>query len=214
MNITLRQFLKKNDMNVSEGSLHNQKDQQNLLRRLIKGCRKGMQIGFNAGDSADLFLDETGGILTSFDINRHNYVAVGNKYMNLKYPKKHTLIKGDSTIVLPKQKTKKYEYIYIDGGHTFTVADQDIKNCKRFSTPKTIVIIDDYVSKRDWIKGYNKSVIRAVKNNKGFVRTGQKDFGPGRGIIWGHFKKINKSVKRDKKRKKRKTKKKNKFDFW
>ena len=140
MNLTLRQYLKNNDMNVSEGSLHNQKDQQNLLRKLIKGCRKGMQIGFNAGDSADLFLDETGGILTSFDINRHNYVAVGNKYMNLKYPKKHTLIKGDSTIVLPKQKTKKYEYIYIDGGHTFTVADQDIKNCKRFSTPKTFFI--------------------------------------------------------------------------
>ena len=58
MNLTLRQYLKNNDMNVSEGSLHNQKDQQNLLRKLIKGCRKGMQIGFNAGDSADLFLDD------------------------------------------------------------------------------------------------------------------------------------------------------------
>ena len=210
MNLTLRKYLKKNDMNVTEGSLHNQKDQQQLLRKLIRGKKKGMQIGFNAGDSADLFLDETGGTLTSFDINRHSYVLVGNKYMNLKYPKKHKLIKGDSTVLLPKQPKTKYEYIYIDGGHTFDVANQDIKNCKRFSTRKTIIIIDDYVVKKDWIKGYNKSVIKAVKNNQDFVKKGQKDFGPGRGIIWGYFKGFNKSLKKRQttrtKRKKTRTK--------
>ena len=61
MNLTLRKYLKENGMNVTEGSLNNQKEQQNLLRKLIRGKKKGMQIGFNAGDSADLFLDETKG---------------------------------------------------------------------------------------------------------------------------------------------------------
>lgn len=214
MELSLRKYLKKNGMNVTEGSLHNQKVQQDLLRKLIKDKKKGMQIGFNAGDSADLFLDETGGSLTSFDINRHNYVKFGEKYINLKYPNKHKLIIGDSTIVLPKRKKTKYDFIYIDGGHTYDVASQDIKNCKRFSDKNTLVIIDDYVTKKDWIKGYNKSVIKAVKDNKDFVRKGQKDFGPGRGIIWGYYNFNKKSIKNSNKRKKSKKRKSKSFSLF
>jgi predicted O-methyltransferase YrrM len=184
----IRKYLKNKGFKYFEGSLYNQKEQIELYNDLLKNKKNGLQIGFNAGDSANLFLSINEGILLSIDINSHEYVEYANEYINNKYPNRHKLIVGDSTLVLPKLEKNIYDYIFIDGGHSFKVANQDIINCKNFSNKNTLIIIDDYVENEEWIRSYNKGVIKAVNNNIDFIKLGQKDFGKGRGIIWGFFK--------------------------
>ncbi len=183
----LRNYLKEKNYKNFEGSLYNQKEQIEFYNDLLKNKKNGLQIGFNAGDSANLFLSITTGNLLSVDINTHNYVEPANEFINNKYPNRHKLVLGDSNIVLPKLEQKFYDYIFIDGGHSFKVANQDIINCKRFSNKDTLIIIDDYVDSEELIRKHNIGVIKAVSNNKDFKIEGQKDFGIGRGIIWGNF---------------------------
>ncbi len=183
----LRNYLKEKGFKNFEGSLYNQTEQIELYNDLLKNKKNGLQIGFNAGDSANLFLSINNGTLLSVDINTHNYVKPANEFINNKYPNKHKLVIGDSTIILPKLKKEIYDYIFIDGGHSFKVANQDIINCKRFCNKDTIIIIDDYVDSEDLIRKHNIGVIRGVNNNKDFKIEGQRDFGIGRGIIWGNF---------------------------
>ena len=75
--------------------------QVNRLKELVnKGnIIEVMEIGFNAGQSANIFLEANLKIrLTSFDIGTHKYVNVGKKYIDTHYPNRHTLILGDSKI--------------------------------------------------------------------------------------------------------------------
>ncbi len=183
----LRKHLIDKGFKSFEGSLYNQKKQIELYKELLKDKKNGLQIGFNAGDSANLFLDITNGSLLSIDINSHKYVESANEYINNKYPNKHKLIVGDSNIILPKLEKNIYDYIFIDGGHSFKVANQDIINCKNYSNKNTLIFIDDYVENEEWIKKHNIGVIKAVNNNIDFIKLGQKDFGIGRGIIWGYY---------------------------
>jgi hypothetical protein len=56
----LRLYLRKqNPPNTNyEGSCYNQTEQCEILKNLTKGKNKGLEIGFNAGDSAYLFLKQ------------------------------------------------------------------------------------------------------------------------------------------------------------
>ena len=61
-----------------------------------------MEIGFNAGHSAEIFLQNNKDlILTSFDLGIHNYVTTAKEYIDITYPNRHTLIFGDSRKTIP-----------------------------------------------------------------------------------------------------------------
>ena len=180
----IRDYLKEGGFRNFEGSCYYQKEQQNLLKEIIADKKRGLEIWFNAGDSADLFLSE-GCELISFDIGRHTYVYDAKDYIDDKYPGKHTLVIGNSTETLPKHQGS-YDFIYIDGNHRYEIASQDIHNSRKLCHKDTIIIIDDYVvqSKRK----HNEGVIKAVNELEDFIVVGQRDFkGSGRGIIWGKF---------------------------
>lgn len=105
------------------------------------------EIGFNAGHSAEFFLTECPlAKLISVDICYHDYTPVGYEYMREKFKNRSILLKGDSRKVLTKviQSKKLFDLIFIDGGHSYDVALEDIKNCSYLAHKDTHLWIDDY----------------------------------------------------------------------
>jgi predicted O-methyltransferase YrrM len=124
------------------------------LNKLISLCSSPnvstvLEIGFNSGYSSHKILSLCPNVkhLTSIDIGRHRYVKFANYIMEHKFGcDRFSLLLGKSEDVLVRDadKMKKtYDLIFIDGGHTFDCAFNDILLCKNFSNEKTLVIMDD-----------------------------------------------------------------------
>lgn len=152
-----------------------------------------MEIGFNAGHSAEIFLRNNSNLLlTSFDLGAHDYTPVAKTYIDTVYPNRHTLILGDSTETVPEyiknNVNKKFDIIFIDGGHSYAVANADVENCMKLAHKNTIVIIDDtFYSERyehtigpttTWIEHLNKGKIAEIN---------RVEYSNGRGMSWGKY---------------------------
>jgi len=74
----------------------------------------------------------------------------------MKYPNRHKLIIGDSTKSVPEyiknNNDIKFDIIYIDGGHEYNIAKQDLINCHKLAHKNTLVILDDVIRNEDNIK--------------------------------------------------------------
>lgn len=132
-----------------ENSIENKGQAKRLIELCNKyNCKNIMEIGFNAGHSADLFLSIDQNIkVTSFDIGVHKYVDYGKKFIDNKYPGRHSLILGDSKKTIPDffqgNSNIKFDLIFIDGDHSEVGAISDLFNCKKLSHSETIVVMDD-----------------------------------------------------------------------
>ena len=154
-----------------------------------------MEIGFNAGHSAEIFLKNNDTInLTSFDIEGWNYVLTAKEYIDNTYPNRHTLIIGDSRITIPKyvnsNKDKKFDVIFIDGGHDYQIVKADIENCYYLAHKDTIVIIDDTIYKKEWEAPWTigpTTVWKEFLANNKVIESGRKDYEPGIGMTWGKY---------------------------
>ena len=109
-----------------------------------------MEIGFNAGHSAEIFLQNNKELtLTSFDLGAHNYVKTAKKYIDDTYPNRHNLIIDDSRTTIPNylenNKDTKFYVIFIDGGPDYEIAKADMENCFHLAHKDTIVILDDTI---------------------------------------------------------------------
>lgn len=106
-----------------------------------------MEIGFNSGVSAINFLNSTKNtIVVSFDIMLHNYCWYSKMFIDNKYPGRHILIAGDSTIqvkIIAPLLGFKFDLIFIDGDHNYNSAYKDIINCKEVAHKNTMVILDN-----------------------------------------------------------------------
>ena len=61
-----------------------------------------MEIGFNAGHSSEIFLQNNKDLtVTSFDLGVHDYISTAKEYIDATYPNRHNLILGDSRITIP-----------------------------------------------------------------------------------------------------------------
>ena len=180
-----------------EGHSQQLPKQVELLTNLIsnENILNVLEIGFNAGHSAELFLKTNPKInLISFDLGIHNYVKLGEKYIENKFPRRHKLIIGDSKITLPhfinKNPNMKYDLIFIDGGHDYNTVYSDFINCKKLSNKNTIIIMDDTIIDKKlcvgWNNGPNKVWSDAKKYNIIF-EIGSEDYKLGRGCSWGRF---------------------------
>ena len=115
---------------------------------------------------------------------KHEYSYHAKDYLQLKYPNQLKIVKGNSTETLPNH-TGIYDFIYVDGNHSYEIARQDLKNIVKNTNKDTVVIIDDYVVEQKFIRSHNKGVKRALTEFNEFQVLGQEDFGIGRGMIWG-----------------------------
>jgi hypothetical protein len=152
--MSLSEFLNSKGCEMKEGGCCDVPQQAEDLAELIKrpGVFNVMEIGFNAGSSADVFLKNNKNIkLTSFDIGEHQYSRVAKEYIDAAYPGRHTLVIGDSTQTIPEFICDvKFDIIFIDGGHEYEVAKADVANCHRLAHENTILVVDDTLFKDGW----------------------------------------------------------------
>lgn len=195
--MSLSTYLSANQMTDFEGHSGQIPEQTEALGKLADHMshRSILEIGFNAGHSADTFLSHSLAHVTSFDLEARDYVRSAKKYIDEKYPSRHTLIVGDSTKTIPlyikENPNKKFDLIYIDGGHTQEIAYADLMNCRELAHSNTIVIMDDVVlttdQQRDWSLGPSKVWAQAMLNEVVIHVKGQY-YCPGRGMYWGYYK--------------------------
>jgi predicted O-methyltransferase YrrM len=192
--MALNNYLKEKSCNIVEGFSRSVYQETILLQLLASNnnIKNILEIGFNAGHSAEIFLQANSNCnVVSFDIGEYNCVNIGKEYIDKTYPNRHTLILGDSTKTVPTYETDiKYDLIFIDGGHSYEIANADLLNCKRLAHKDTIVIMDDIINTKNWVKEWNLGPNRAwnegLKNNL-IAETNHFDFEAGRGVSWGKY---------------------------
>ena len=195
----LDSFFKENKIDTTkfEGYCQLNKEETDILINLVKqkNIKNVMEIGFNAGHSAELFLENNDNVkLTSFELGKHKYTKKGKKFIDEKYKNRHTMIIGNSVETVPNfaknNPDKKFDLIFIDGAHHYEIADQDMKNCYKLAHTDTIVILDDTNTNpktlKKWQKGPNK-VWKESKENGLIKELGYRDCPPRHGLSWGKY---------------------------
>lgn len=197
MDNTLGEHLEAKDVKVYEGHSGQIVGQQEHLRELVsrKGIVNVMEIGFNGGHSAELFLSSNGNVnVVSFDIGKWECVEAGKKFIDAQYPERHRLVLGDSveTVVTYtcENPDEKFDLIFIDGAHEYKTAKADLVNCRALAHKDTIVIMDDTMTElgqmQQWNIGPNIAWMEGQK--EGFVEPlGAVNFSHGRGHSWGRY---------------------------
>lgn len=158
------------------------------------GVARILEIGFNAGHSADTMLSSGDATVVSFDIGEHECVRVAKEYIDGRYPGRHALIIGDSRLTIPEYAAshpgETFDVIYIDGGHDYDVALSDLTACRSMSHSGTVVVMDDVVRDLSHNCGYNIGPTTAWAHmvDRGDVaETSYAFYGPGRGQVVGKY---------------------------
>jgi predicted O-methyltransferase YrrM len=166
-----------------------------LIRLTSKPGIHVMEIGFNAGHSAELFLQNNSELtLISFDLGAHSYVLPTKGVIDRLFPSRHTLILGDSTVTVPnyisQNSEKVFDVIFIDGGHDYHIANADLENCRKLANKDTIVILDDTMYTNGWKQHYTIGPTKAwtehIRDNK-IIEIDHIDYCNGKGMSWGKY---------------------------
>src|SRR5262245_32120642 len=143
--------------------------QQEYLRDLVKrsGARLVGEIGFNAGFSSLAFLSADPDVrVVSFDIGCHDVVGSAKEFVDAQYPGRHELILGDSASSVPNYRIEHpataFDIVFIDGGHEYEEARDDISNMRALSHPGTSVVIDDLTPWFWWGEGPTRAWTEAI----------------------------------------------------
>ena len=180
----LKTFLQERGVGVGEGHICTK--QSSMPQFFIDLLRDNPQIeriaeiGFNAGHSSVLFLSERSDVeVTSFDIMRHGYVKVGKEFVDTNYPGRHRLIGGDSLKSVPEfhcnHPGETFDLIFIDGGHRYDIALNDIINMKALAHKNTLVVIDDLTKPGRMVhKAWRECIARGLITEGEFFRSNHK----------------------------------------
>lgn len=128
-----------------------------------------LEIGFNFGHTSEGILNNTNCSLTTVDNFSHMYSWVARAFMKNKYKNRITFYKGNSVNILKKliSNGKRYDLIFIDGGHTYEVCLEDIKNSLLLLKSKSFLLIDNLE-----IKSVEKAIKKYLDNNSiSFVKS-------------------------------------------
>ena len=114
-----------------------------------------LEIGFNTGRSAAYFLSSRDDIkVVSVDIGVHDYVKDCKKIIDSHFPNRHTILIGDSKVVIPQllelEPKINFDLIFIDGDHAEPGPLIDARNCLALATHETVLIMDDTCIQTGW----------------------------------------------------------------
>lgn len=134
-------------------------------------------IGFNAGTGTFILLEalekKWGNTKdwqsVSFDLGLHPYVIYAKLYIDARFPGRHTLLLGDSKQSVPKftnYSSQIFDFLFIDGDHTYKGAMDDIVNCKLLANKNTIVLFDNVAPHRGVGTGPYHAIKDMVLKNK------------------------------------------------
>lgn len=199
--MSLAQMLESKGFNDLEGYSQQIPQQIRDLQSIIGTTPKRiMEIGFNAGHSAEIFLqNHPQTTVTSFDLGIHEYVSHAKEYIDLHYPNRHTLILGDSKDTIRSYIQKHhtaplalvpFDVIFIDGDHEYKAARMDMNHCFHLAHKNTIVILDDTMYREDWRVSWTLGPTRVWTEDLAFrrlIELGRNDYCPGRGMSWGKY---------------------------
>lgn len=193
--MTLDLFLREKHQYVTEGyTLQVDKQVKDLIELTKEPNINVLEIGFNAGHSAEIFLSNNPSLkLTSVDIGDHSYTKTGKEYIDKIYPNRHLLMIGNSLNVVPSISSiinTKYDVIFIDGGHDYYTALNDLNNCISLAHKDTIVIVDDTVYtpelKLYWNNGPSAAWLEMLRNKK-VEEINRIEYYTGRGMTYGKY---------------------------
>lgn len=126
--------------------------QINLFWAGSESSKRVLEIGFNAGHSALLFLLANKEVTnyTFFDLGAHAYVRPCFEYLQKSFPNVDMrFIEGDSTRTLPEfifanqDKKGTYDLVHVDGGHDRDVVLSDVACAIDLVAPGGLMILDD-----------------------------------------------------------------------
>ena len=195
MDISLTEYINQHYANIVEGYSQQIPRQVEILESYAKDAKNILEIGFNAGHSAEVFLRANPLCsVTSFDIGFGDHLELGKNYIDINYPDRHTLIRGDSTLTIPEyiknEPNKKFDILFIDGGHSYEVALADLENCAHLATKDSIVLMDDTIYTenlvRDWTEGPTQAWLTGLRLGL-ITEIGREDWIHGRGMSWGFY---------------------------
>ncbi len=99
-----------------------------------------------------------------------NYIKKQNPYsleavndLLVKFKNNIEIIKGNSNHVLKKLKNRNFDFIFIDGGHAYETAMNDLLSSKEILSPGGTILCDDYDL---WHLGAKKAVDDFVQNER------------------------------------------------
>jgi len=128
-----------------------------------------LELGFNRGSSALMWLLCSSTNLVSTDIKEKPKSV---KYLKDRFGDRFNFICMNHELLATKDEyINQFDFIFIDGGHSYKDVERDIKNCLRFN-PKYIGF-DDYYHPahtkdiHSLIKKYNLNVIKEYKTGGG-----------------------------------------------
>ena len=192
--MTLAQMLESKGFTELEGYSQQIPEQIRDLQSIIGTTPiRIMEIGFNAGHSAEIFLQNPHATVTSFDLGMHEYVSHAKEYIDRHYPHRHTLILGDSKKTIPAYIMKHhtpFDIIFIDGDHEYKSARLDMNHCFHLAHKNTIVMLDDTMYQENWQTSWTLGPTKVWTENlaaRRLVELGRNDYGPGRGMSWGKY---------------------------
>ena len=167
------------------------KHEEMFLPNIDKTVHNVLEIGFLAGHSAEMFLKMNSYVnVTSVELGAFQSVACGKKYIDKNYPKRHTLLKGDSNEIIPifvENTNIKFDIILIDGSYEEKVVRADIMNCKKLAHENTLLIINNVLMNERWVKYWNKwptSVSKELIASKVLTCKKYMDVDVGRGTLF------------------------------
>jgi len=107
------------------------------------------ETGFHIGLSAAVMMDVRPTIrITSSDIFWFDYTAKAKLFLDIYYPKRHTLLAGNSINTVPtffeQFPTYQPDFVFIDGGHERPVPLLDLYHILNHIKPGTWMMVDDY----------------------------------------------------------------------